>query len=162
MEDPGTWDQELAAPMESETEARETGSEQLLYAKVLEIGMYIGLVVLFITFAMYVSGILAPAVPLDRVSDYWERGVHEYLEGVNHDYLHMEHPPTGWAWVKMLGKGDFINFVGIAILGGITIICYLAIVPVLLQKKDYAYLIMAVLEALVLGMAASGILAVGH
>jgi hypothetical protein len=148
--------------MNSEVEARETGSEQLLYARVLEIGMYIGLVVLFITFALYVSGILAPAVPLERVSSYWNQGVHEYLEAVNRDYLHMEHPPTGWAWVNMLGRGDFLNFVGIAILGGVTIICYLAIVPTLLRKKDHAYLTMAVLEVLVLSLAASGILAVGH
>ena len=62
----------------------------------------------------------------------------------------------------MVGKSDFLNFIGIAILGGITIICYLAIVPTLLRKQDYAYVSMAVLEVLVLTLAASGILAVGH
>ncbi len=141
---------------------QESQSEQLLYARVLEIGMYIGLVILFITFALYASGIMAPAVPLDEISNYWSQGVHGYLETVNDGYLHMEHPPTGWAWVTMLGKGDFLNFVGIAILAGVTIICYLAIVPMLLRKRDYAYLTIAVLEALVLSLAASGILAVGH
>jgi hypothetical protein len=148
--------------MSSEAKAQESQTEQLLYAKVLEIGMYIGLAILFITFALYVSGLLAPAVPLDQVSNYWNQGVHEYLEAVNHDYLHMEHPPTGWAWLTMLGKGDFLNFIGIAILAGITIICYLAIVPALLRKKDKAYLTMALLEAFVLALAASGLLAVGH
>ena len=148
--------------MNSEAKAQENQTEQLLYAKVLEIGMYIGLAILFITFAVYVSGLLAPAVPLDQVSNYWHQGVHEYLEAVNHDYLHLEDPPTGWAWLTMLGKGDFLNFIGIAILAGITIICYLAIVPPLLRKKDNAYLTMALLEVLVLTLAASGILAVGH
>ena len=148
--------------MSSEAETQEAQSEQILYAKVLAIGMYIGLVTLFITFGLYVSGILAPAVPLDQVPSYWNQGVDEYLEAVNHDHLHMEHPPTGWAWMTMLGKGDFLNFVGIAILAGITIICYLAIVPTLLRKKDSAYLTMAIVEALVLALAASGILAVGH
>jgi hypothetical protein len=62
----------------------------------------------------------------------------------------------------MLGKGDFLNFVGIAILAGVTIICYLAIVPTLLRKKDTAYLLMAIAEVLILSLAASGILAVGH
>ena len=62
----------------------------------------------------------------------------------------------------MLGKGDFLNFIGIAILGGVTIICYLAIIPTLLRKKDKAYVAMAFLEVLVLTLAASGILAVGH
>ena len=148
--------------MDSEANTQETQSEQLLYARVLEIGTYIGLVILFITFGLYASGILAPAVPLDQVANYWNQGVNEYLEAVNRDHLHLEHPPTGWAWVGMVGKGDFLNFIGIAILGGITIICYLAIVPSLLRKKDFAYLAMAVLEVLVLSLAASGLLVVGH
>jgi hypothetical protein len=140
----------------------EAQSEQVLYAKVLEIGMYIGLVVLFITFGLYVSGLMAPAVPHAQVSNYWHLGVHDYLEAVNGHYLQMEHPPTGWAWLTMLGKSDFLNFIGIAILGGVTIICYLAIVPTLLRKKDNAYAAMAVGEVVILALAASGILAVGH
>ena len=148
--------------MSSEATTQEEQSEQLVYAKVLEIGMYIGLVILFITFGLYVSRAVAPAVPLEQVSNYWSHGVHAYLKAVNADFLHMEHPPTGWAWVGLLGKGDFLNFVGIAILAGVTILCYLAIVPTLLRKKDAAYLTMALLEVLVLVLAASGILAVGH
>lgn len=137
-------------------------NEQLLYARVLEIGMYFGLVTLFVTFALYVSGIVAPAVPRERISAYWNQGVHEYLEAVNHEYLHLEHPPTGWAWVRMLGKGDFLNFLGIAMLAGITIACYLSICPLLLRSRDYTYLTMSLVEALVLALAASGLLAVGH
>lgn len=152
----------MIAPMSFEASNQDTQDEQLLYAKVLEIGMYIGLVILFITFGVYVSGLMAPAVPLDQVSNYWHLGVHEYLETVNQSHLQMDHPPTGWAWLTMLGKSDFLNFIGIAILGGITIMCYLAIVPTLLRKKDHAYLTMALFEVMVLTLAASGILAVGH
>ena len=148
--------------MSSEETTRQEQSEQLVYAKVLEIGMYGGLLILLITFVLYVSQVVAPAVPLDRVPSYWSHGVDEYLEAVNEDFLHMEHPPTGWAWATMLGRGDFLNFVGIAILAGVTILCYLAIVPTLSRKKDNAYLAMALLEVLVLALAASGILAVGH
>jgi hypothetical protein len=148
--------------MNSEANAPEPQSEQMLYAKVLGIGMSLGLLVLLITFSLYLSGVLAPAVPHDQVPNYWELGVHDYLEAVNHDHLHLEHPPTGWAWVALVGKSDFLNFIGIAILGGVTIICYLAIVPTLLRKKDHAYVAMALLEVLVLTLAASGILAVGH
>jgi hypothetical protein len=146
----------------SGTSSREDQSEQLLYARVLEIGMLVGLLILFITFGLYVSRAVAPAVPLDQVSNYWSQGVHEYLEAVNHDFLHLEHPPTGWEWVALVGKGDFLNFLGIAILAGISIVCYLAIVPTLLRKRDTAYVTMALVEALVLILAASGILAVGH
>ena len=152
----------MIAPMSSAADIQETQDEQLLYARVLEIGMYIGLVILFITFGVYVSGIMAPAVPLDQVSSYWHLGVHDYLETVNQNHFQLAHPPTGWAWLTMLGKGDFLNFIGIAILGGVTIICYLAIIPTLLRKKDNAYVAMALLEVIVLSLAASGILAVGH
>lgn len=148
--------------MMSEMKTEEGQNEQLLYAKVLEAGMYIGLLVLFVTFALYIFGIVAPAVPLDRVPGYWSQGVQEYLETVNRDWWHLEHPPTGWGWVFLLGKGDFLNFVGIATLAGVTIICYLAIIPTLLRKKDNAYVVMSLLEAIVLALAASGILAVGH
>jgi hypothetical protein len=148
--------------MSSDTKNEENQGEQLLYARVLEIGMYIGLMFLFVTFALYIFGIVTPAVPLDQVPNYWHHGVHEYLEAINHDYLHVEHAPTGWAWVTMLGKGDYLNFVGIAILAGVTIVCYLSIVPTLLRKKDNAYAVMSILEVVVLALAASGILAVGH
>jgi hypothetical protein len=139
-----------------------TQEDQLLYAKVLAIGMYVGLAILFITFGLYVSGIMAPAIPLDQVSNYWHLGVNEYLEVVNRDFLRLEHAPTGWAWVNMVGKGDFLNFIGIAVLAGITIICYLAIVPSLLRQKDNAYVSMVLVEVVVLAFAASGLLAVGH
>ena len=128
--------------------------EQILYAGILEKGMYLGLLMLFITYALYVFGIMDPYIPLDKISDYWSMNVHDYLE-------HAE-IKNGWAWLGMLKYGDFINFIGIALLAGVTIICYAAIVPTLLKSKDTVYAILAVLEVVILSAAASGILAVGH
>ena len=79
-----------------------------------------------------------------------------------HDFLHREHGVTGWAWLAVLGKGDFVNFLGIAVLSGVTIICYIGIIPTLLRKKQTAYVIMAIAEVVILVLAASGILAAGH
>jgi len=135
--------------------------EQVLYAAVLEKGMYAGLLLLFITFALYVFGILPSVVPLGGNAAYWTLPVHEYLEAINHNFLGWEHPVTGWAWVKLLGKGDFINFLPVAILSGVTIVCYAAIVPGLFRRGDKAYAIMAIAEVLILSLAASGFLAVG-
>ena len=128
--------------------------EQILYAGILEKGMYLGLLMLFITYALYVFGIMDPYIPLDKISDYWSMNVHDYLE-------HAE-IKNGWAWLGMLKYGDFINFIGVALLAGVTIICYAAIVPTLLKSKDTVYAILAVLEVVILSAAASGILAVGH
>jgi hypothetical protein len=76
--------------------------------------------------------------------------------------LHTGHLIIGWSWIKLLNKGDYLNFSGIAILSIITIICFLAIIPTLLKKGDKVYTILAFLEVLVLALAASGILAGGH
>jgi hypothetical protein len=139
---------------EKSTASLEATPEQILYAKILEWGMYSGLLILFITFALYTFGIMDPYIPMDKISGYWSLNVHEYLEhaGIK----------AGWAWLGMLKYGDFVNFVGIAMLAGVTIICYAAIVPTLLKNNDKVYAIFAVIEVIILSAAASGILAVGH
>jgi hypothetical protein len=132
----------------------EAGPEQILYASILEKGMYVGLLILFVTFAVYAFGIMKPYIPLNDVSQYWAMNVHEYLEHA--------HIKTGWSWLGMLQYGDFINFIGVAVLAGVSVICYLAIVPVLLKNNDKVYAVLALLEAIVLSLAASGLLKVGH
>jgi hypothetical protein len=132
----------------------EATPEQLRYAAILEKGMYIGLLLLIITFIIYISGIMRPYIPLDKISGYWHRGVHDYLEATGIG--------SGWSWLGMLNYGDFINFVPVAVLAGITIICFLSVFPMLLKNKDKIYALFALLEAVILTLAASGILAVGH
>ena len=148
--------------MTEDTKTPEANEEQLLYAKILEVGMYSGLALLLVTFALYVLGIVTPGVPLEEVPNLWVLSVHEYLETVNRDFLHREHVVTGWGWLAVVGKADFLNFVGIAFLAGVTIVCYIGIIPTLFRKKQTAYLAIAVVEVIVLTLAASGILTVGH
>jgi hypothetical protein len=128
--------------------------EQLLYARILDKGMKIGLAILVVTFSLYMFGILQPHVPVNDLPKYWSMSVHEYLEATDLG--------TGWSWLGSLGKGDLLNFVGIAFLAGVTIICYLAIVPSLIRKKDTAYVVLALVEVAVLVLAASGVLKSGH
>ena len=132
----------------------EAGPEQVLYANVLRKGMYLGLMILFITFAIYALGIIKPYIPKDKISTYCTMNVH--------DYLYYANIKDGWGWLGMLRYSEFINFIGIVILAGVTIICYIAIIPVLLKNNDKLYATMALLEVVILGLAASGILAVGH
>jgi uncharacterized membrane protein len=131
----------------------EATPEQILYAKLLEIGMYIGLLILFITFGLYALGVMDPYIPLDKISKYWSMNVN--------DYLHHANIKAGWAWLGMLKYGDFVNFIGIAILAGVTIVCYAAIIPTLLKNNDKVYAVLAALEAIILAIAASGILGAG-
>lgn len=127
--------------------------EQLAYAKVLNIGMWLGLAVLAVSFLIYISGVLPTHVPISDLPKYWGMRAHDYNVLLN--------APTGWDWLGMVGKGDYLNFVGIAMLSGLTILCYLVILPILIRKKDRAYAVIAVVEVLVLALAASGILKAG-
>ncbi len=132
---------------------REASSEQIIYAKVLEKCMYTGLALLLLTFGLYGSGIIRPYIPLGEVSNYWSHGVTEYL--------HMANIEPGWSWIEMLGYGDFLNFIPIIILAGTTVLCYLAIVPTLVRNNDKTYAILALLEVIILSVAASGVLGTG-
>jgi hypothetical protein len=128
-------------------------TEQIAYAKILDIGMKIGMIILFITFFIYMTGILTPYIPVQDLPNYWKLPVYKYLEvtGI--------HP--GWSWLGMIGKGDFLNFVGIAFLAGVTVVCYLRIIPILFRKKDVAFAVIAIVEVVVLVLAASGLLKSG-
>jgi hypothetical protein len=127
--------------------------EQILYANILEKGMLLGLVVVLVTYSIYVVGIMKPYVPMDSVTQCWQMNVHDYL-----DHCSIK---AGWAWLSLIGYGDFVNFLGIALLAGITMICFLAIVPLLWRENDKLYALFALLEAAILGVAASGILGSG-
>jgi hypothetical protein len=148
--------------MTEDTKVVKANEEQLLYAKILEVGMYAGLALLLVTFVLYVFGILAPAVPIEQLPRYWVMSVHEYSEAINHNFLHREEVITGWGWLAVVGKGDFVNFLGIALLSGVTAVCYVGIIPTLIRTKQTAYLWMAIAEVVILVLAASGVLAVGH
>ncbi|GAB4390071.1 MAG: hypothetical protein Kow0025_19580 [Thermodesulfovibrionales bacterium] len=133
--------------------ARKASEEQVLYANILNRGMLIGLLALVVTFVLYGARLMEPRIPLSEVQNYWVLPVNEYLE------LSGIHP--GWAWIGKLGYGDMLNLLPIAFLSGLTIICYLAIIPGLLRKKDTAYVVLAIVEVAVLVVAASGILGSG-
>lgn len=127
--------------------------EQIVYAALLDKGMKLGLVTVIVTFALYVFGVLTPVIPVEQLPNYWSLPVHEYMAKAG------VHP--GWSWLHLLGKGDAVNFIGIALLAGITVICYIAVIPIFLKKKDVPYTVLAILEVLVLSLAASGLLKSG-
>ena len=127
--------------------------EQMTYATILNIGMFIGLALIVISFVIYMLGILPSFISPQEIPKYWSMA--------SKDFIHTFHAPTGWGWVSYVSKGDYLNFVGIALLAGLTVFCYLAILPILMRKKDTPYVIIAIIEVAVLVLAASGILKSG-
>ncbi len=139
--------------VEVEQEIPVIAEEQLAYARVLDTGMKLGLLLLTATFLVYVLGVMSPHLPVEDLPKYWTMPVKKYLAATG---IH-----AGWGWVLMLGKGDFINFVGIAFLSGVTVVCYLAIAPILFRNKDRTYGWLAIVEVIILTLAASGLLKTG-
>lgn len=138
----------------------EVTREQLLYARILAVGMYTGLVILLVTFTLYLSGAVQSAVPIKELSGYWGMSADKYLDAINMHYLHRDHVLHGWWWISAVGHADYLNFVGIALLSVVTLVCFVGIVPTLVGKHDWVYAAIAATEVVILALAASGILSV--
>ncbi|QLA16133.1 DUF1634 domain-containing protein [Desulfolutivibrio sulfoxidireducens] len=130
-----------------------TPKEQVLYATMLFYGCWGGLALMTVIYLIYVFGILDPQVPMATILELWSKPVHEYLT--------IGHVPVGWGWAGLLGKGDFLNFLGIALLAGLTLVCYIPLVLAYLKKKDMLFAVISAAEILVLAFAASGIVGGG-
>jgi hypothetical protein len=61
-----------------ETLKPKPSEEQLLYSKILNAGMLIGLTGLISSFILYSTGVLSPLIPLEKVQVYWEMSVRDY------------------------------------------------------------------------------------
>lgn len=126
---------------------------QLKYADMLFYGCWGGLALMIVTYTLYVSGIMTPFVPLEKMTEYWKISCH--------DFLGQSGVVPGWWWVGQLARGDFLNFLGVAFLAGLTVICYIPLCLGYLKKKDMTFATIAFLEIVVLLLAASGIFGAG-
>ncbi|MCL6638857.1 MAG: DUF1634 domain-containing protein [Firmicutes bacterium] len=127
--------------------------EQLKYATLLLYGAWSGIAIMVVTFTLYITGILSSFVPPAQMPQYWGMKASQYLTATG--------APHGWGWFSMLGYGDYLNYIGLALLGALTVIGYLILLPAYLKKKDWAYSAIVATEIIVLSLAASGILKAG-
>jgi hypothetical protein len=97
--------------------------EQHVYARWLDVGTKIGFAVLLFTFAIYILGLLDPLVPPQDLVRLWSRPVDRYVSATG--------GPTGWGWLAHLGRGDYLNMLGVALLASITVVCYARVIPLL-------------------------------
>lgn len=102
-------------------------AEQIAYANILFYGCWSGLALMLLTYMLYVTGLMEPYVSMELVTKYWAQPVG--------DYLSQNNVPTGWGWATLLSKGDFLNFLGIALLGGLTIVAYIPVTLAYFKKK---------------------------
>lgn len=128
--------------------------EQLAYARWLDRGSRAGLVVLVLLFAAYVAGVTDPHVPHENLPQLWRLPVGQFLAETG--------LPAGWGWLAHAHRGDIANLVGIGLLAGSSLLALLALLPLYARRGDRVFLAVAVLQIVVLLLAASGVLRVGH
>jgi hypothetical protein len=142
--------------MTTEQEKKELAKptkEQIVYADILFYGSWLGIFIMVITYFLYLGGIIEPYIPISKMPDYWSMP--------SDHFAHAADVPLGWGWMGLLGTGDFLNFIGIALLGALTIIGYLVLIRAYLRLKDTPFMLITLVEVLVLVLAASGILGSG-
>jgi|UniRef100_A0A7V6A358 hypothetical protein len=126
---------------------------QLFYANLLNRLTLFSFALLIIAFAIYLSGILSSYVPMQDIIQLWTESSHHYMQTAN--------IKPGWDWVGKVGYGDFLVYVPIVILAGVTIVCYIGVIFKFLKSREYILVVIASLEVLVLLAAASGVLKSG-
>jgi hypothetical protein len=129
-------------------------AESAMYAKLLNWGMQLSLLVLALSFIAYLLGIMTPLIPLDQMTQLWGQPVTSYLKSTA--------TPQGWGWLMLAGKGDMLTLVGIALLAGCSLPPLIGLMLLYLKRRDYTYAGICLAIVLVLVLAASGVLTGGH
>ena len=132
----------------------ENAAEQQLYARIVYHMNYLGLFVLVVGFVLYLTGMLAPNVPLEDLHKYWSLPLDQYLEKTG--------APTGWQWISELGYGDAAPLLGIAILASITIVCYLVLFFKFLQRGIRPLVAITLIELFLMLLSASNLIQIAH
>lgn len=129
-------------------------NEQQLYARWLDWGTRLALAALAAAFLAYAFGLSPAAMPLAELPRFWSLPLERYLA--------LSGAPSGWGWLRMLDKGEYQNLAAVALLGLVTVVCYLRLLPALLARGERLQAALAAAQVLVLLAAASGLFAGGH
>jgi hypothetical protein len=129
-------------------------AEQQRYAAMLGYGTRLGLVMLVLSFAAYISGLVEAHVPPEELPRLWQQPVDRYLE--------LTQSPTGWDWLAMIHRSDMAGLAAVAILAGCSLPCLLSLVPLYAARRDRVFVAICLAEVAVVTLAASGWLTGGH
>ena len=133
--------------LERERESR-YAAIQAIYARWLDVATRVGFYLSLCAFLLYVSGALQPHVPLQELTKLWQLPVARFLEATGE--------PTGWAWLALVLRADYLNLAAVTLFALVTLVCYLRIIPPLLRAGERLQAAIAIAQVVVLAIAASG------
>jgi hypothetical protein len=119
---------------------------QQVYAAWLQRGVRFALAFCVVALVLYLSGVLAPQVPLASLPRMWSSPAET----------------SGWTWLATVHRGDSLTLAAIALFSTLTLACYARVVPALLGRGERLHAWLAIAQVIVLLAAASGVLVAGH
>ncbi len=134
--------------------AAKSQCEQARYAAFLAAGANLGLCLLAVAFALYVTGVLEPHVAPDRLPMLWGQSAAEFAHSVG--------LPGGWGWIAHLHRSDIINVAGIGFLAMCSVPGLLAVMPLFAARGERLMQWACALQTGIILLAASGLLAGAH
>jgi hypothetical protein len=120
--------------------------EQEVYARWLAWGTRIALLVLIASFLVYALALRDPLLPPQELAKLWAFPVNHYIAASG--------APTGWGWLQLLHKSDYLIFLAVAMLGLVTVVCYARIIPLLFQQGERWRAVIGIAQTIVLLAAA--------
>jgi hypothetical protein len=124
---------------------------QELYARWLGTVALIAFSAALLAFVLYTGGLLPTFVPLEALPALWRLPVGEYLARTG--------APVGWGWLRLLSYGDYLSLGCVALVAAVTLVCYVAVLPMLLKLEERLQAALVAAQIIVLLIAASGALA---
>ncbi len=130
---------------------------QLAYAKTLDIVAHAVMLVIGAGYLLYIMQLLPLSVPIETVAGNWQLSSSE-LQAKLHLF-------SGWscfASLPLLLHGDAVSYASVVMLSMATILCLATAVIVFFREKNHLFLMIAILQVVVLLVAASGVMTQSH
>jgi hypothetical protein len=119
---------------------------QEVYARWLERGTRLAFAFALVTLLLYLTGVVAPLVPLEALPRLWTLSAAEMMREA--------HAPGGWSWLHVVRYGDYLNVLGISFFALLALVCTARVIPAFAQRGERAQALLAALQVLVLLLAA--------
>jgi len=131
-----------------------TPVENLVYSKVMEVGVYAGLAVTVVGFGLLVTGALPACLPMDEAPNVWHLSAQEVSRhfGI----------PTGLGWLGKARCADILSRVGLAMLSSTMILAHCFGYCHFMKKRDRLFANIVLVGTLILLLAVSGLTSGGH
>ena len=128
---------------------RYASETQLILARLYGIAAVVGLGFMAVAFVLYVSGVLDTRLPAGEVASYWHLDAESFADETG--------TAVGWEFLYHLNRGESLSFASLVYMALSVIISMTIMIVTFIRKKKLAFAMIALLQTIVLVIAATGI-----